>query len=87
MDQVLFGIACASAGFLLGYFFRRATAEGYTDGGIIDEQQRGITSGPGYQPRRNPDAPLSREDRPPAPPGPRSNKPRKPRRNGKYGNN
>lgn len=84
MDQVLFGIACAAAGFLLGYFFRRATAcEGYRDGGIIDEQDHGLRLVPGYQPRRNPDAPLSREDRPPAPPGPRSNKPRKPRRNGK----
>lgn len=72
MEQVLFGIACAAAGFVLGYFFRRATAcEGYRDGGIIDEQERGITLGPYhgvfYKPL-------------PTPPGSRSNKPRKPRR-------
>lgn len=83
MEPVLCYIAFAAAGFIVGYFFRRASAEGYSDGGMVDEQQRGITIGPGYQPRRNPDAPLSREDRPPAPPGPRSTKPRKPRRNGK----
>jgi hypothetical protein len=78
---IMWCVGSAAAGFLLGYFYRVGLEN--ADGGIIDEQERGITIGPGYQPRRNPDAPVSRSERPsppPAPPGPRSAKPRKPRR-------
>lgn len=42
---IMWCIGSAAAGFLLGYFYRAGFC-GYTDGGIIDEQERGITIGP-----------------------------------------
>lgn len=84
---IMWCVGSAAAGFLLGYFYRVGLENA---DGEVGEQQRGITIGPvppGYRsgyplnkPCSNPDAPLSREDRPPAPPESRSTKPRKPRR-------
>lgn len=77
---IMWCVGSAAAGFLLGYFYRVGLENA---DGEVGEQQRGITIGPGHQPRRNPDAPVSRSERPspsPAPPESRSAKPRKPRR-------